>query len=146
LDMFTSKKVLTLVLVLNEDKASILLGMKKRGFGANKFNGFGGKVEQGETIEDGAKRELMEESEIEALDLQKQGLLLFTFEGDPLALETHIFVAKQYQGQPKETEEMKPEWFALDAIPFDKMWSDDKFWFPILLSHQLFTGHFHFAK
>ncbi|OBZ87944.1 7,8-dihydro-8-oxoguanine triphosphatase [Choanephora cucurbitarum] len=88
----------------------------------------------------------MEESEIEALDLQKQGLLLFTFEGDPVALETHIFVVKKYQGQPKETEEMKPEWFALDAIPFDKMWSDDKFWFPFLLSHQSFTGHFHFAK
>ncbi|KAI8377353.1 NUDIX hydrolase domain-like protein [Blakeslea trispora] len=142
--MFKSKKILTLVLVIDSNK--ILLGMKKRGFGANKFNGFGGKVEQGETIEEGAKRELMEECEIEAIDLEKRGLLLFTFEDDPIALETHIFVTKQYQGHPNETEEMKPEWFTLDTIPFDKMWSDDKYWFPSLLAGELFTGHFHFAK
>jgi len=35
---------------------AILLGYKKRGFGAGKWNGFGGKVEIGETVEDAAKR------------------------------------------------------------------------------------------
>ena len=53
------KKQLTLVAVLKEN--NILLGMKKRGFGEGRWNGFGGKVETGETIEEGAKRELKEE-------------------------------------------------------------------------------------
>ncbi len=43
-----NKKVLTLVFVREGDK--ILLGLKKRGFGKGKWNGFGGKVERGETI------------------------------------------------------------------------------------------------
>jgi len=43
-------------MVLNEGK--IILGMKKRGFGVGRWNGFGGKVEEGETIGDAAHREL----------------------------------------------------------------------------------------
>lgn len=49
-----SPKLLTLVLVVRPGR--VLLGMKKRGFGAGKWNGFGGKVQPGETIEDGARR------------------------------------------------------------------------------------------
>jgi len=47
-------KILTLAFVRRHGE--ILLGYKKRGFGAGKWNGFGGKVEAGETIEDAAKR------------------------------------------------------------------------------------------
>ena len=42
------KKVLTLVYI--RDDENILLGLKKRGFGTGKWNGFGGKVQPGETI------------------------------------------------------------------------------------------------
>ncbi|KAI8048055.1 NUDIX hydrolase domain-like protein [Gilbertella persicaria] len=146
MSVFTSKKILTLVLTLNEKEKKILLGMKKRGFGAGKFNGFGGKVEKGETIEQGAKRELMEECEIEAIDLEQKGLLAFTFENDPVALETHIFITRSFLGEPKETEEMKPQWFSFQDIPFDQMWTDDRYWFPFLLDNKTFAGHFHFAE
>ena len=53
-DMAVPNKVLTLVLI--REASRILLGMKKRGFGVNRWNGFGGKVEAGETIAQGAKR------------------------------------------------------------------------------------------
>ena len=49
-----SRKLLTLVFIIEQDK--ILLGMKKRGFGVGWWNGFGGKVQQDETIEEAAKR------------------------------------------------------------------------------------------
>jgi hypothetical protein len=48
------KKLLTLVLVTRPNQ--VLLGMKKRGFGQGKWNGFGGKVEKGETILEAAQR------------------------------------------------------------------------------------------
>jgi 8-oxo-dGTP pyrophosphatase MutT (NUDIX family) len=38
------------------DKREILLGMKKRGFGVDKWDGFGGKIEDGESNEIAAKR------------------------------------------------------------------------------------------
>ncbi len=53
------KKLLTLCIIYQYPK--VLLGMKKRGFGAGRFNGFGGKVENGESIEEAAKREVVEE-------------------------------------------------------------------------------------
>lgn len=49
-----TNKLLTLVLVVQPGR--VLLGMKKRGFGAGKWNGFGGKVQPGETIEQAARR------------------------------------------------------------------------------------------
>ncbi len=53
---------------------------------------------------------------------------------------------KSYTGDPVETEEMKPEWFAFDKIPFDHMWSDDAFWLPLLIEGKSFEGVFHFDK
>lgn len=49
-----NRKILSLVFVRESTK--ILLGYKKRGFGQGRWNGFGGKVEQGETVEEGAIR------------------------------------------------------------------------------------------
>ena len=49
-----ARKVLTLAFIRDGDQ--LLLGMKKRGFGAGKWNGFGGKVDPGETILQGAAR------------------------------------------------------------------------------------------
>lgn len=47
---------LTSSLVMLRNNGSILLGMKKRGFGKGKWNGFGGKVQNGETMLECAKR------------------------------------------------------------------------------------------
>jgi len=49
-------KLLTLLFVL--EPCRVLLGMKKRGFGAGRWNGFGGKVQTEETIEEAAIRQL----------------------------------------------------------------------------------------
>jgi 8-oxo-dGTP diphosphatase/2-hydroxy-dATP diphosphatase len=60
----------------NGDK-EILLGMKKRGFGVGRWNGFGGKVENGESIEEAALRELNEESSLVASALSRKGYIVF---------------------------------------------------------------------
>jgi 8-oxo-dGTP diphosphatase/2-hydroxy-dATP diphosphatase len=52
--MSTTRKILTLAIV--RKKNSLLLGLKKRGFGEGKWNGFGGKVEKDETVSEGAIR------------------------------------------------------------------------------------------
>lgn len=40
--------------------------------------------------------------------------------------------------------EMKPRWFPVDSIPYDKMWPDDKLWFPLFLKGSKFSGYFKF--
>ena len=52
--IMVANKLLTLVLI--REPSRVLLGMKKRGFGEGRWNGFGGKVEQGETITQAAYR------------------------------------------------------------------------------------------
>ncbi|MSU60307.1 MAG: 8-oxo-dGTP diphosphatase [Candidatus Staskawiczbacteria bacterium] len=136
-----SKKVLTLCLICRE--GAILLGMKKRGFGMGKWNGFGGKVNEGETIEDATKRELLEESGLTATTLEKVGILRFNWQGkEEDILEVHSFKALDFSGEPMETEEMKPQWFSIKDIPFEKMWPDDKYWVPLFLEGKKFEGKF----
>lgn len=138
------KKVLTLCIIHQHPK--ILLGMKKRGFGAGKWNGFGGKVEKGETIEESIKREIKEEAGIEVKDLNKVGILDFEFQNNGEICEAHIFKAENFLGEPTESEEMKPQWFFIDEIPFMEMWPDDIHWMPMFLKGKKFKGRFLFDK
>lgn len=138
------KKLLTLCLI--HQHPNILLGMKKRGFGAGRWNGFGGKVAAGETTEEAAKREIKEEAGIEAEKLNKVGILEFEFRGDSEILQVHIFKTNHFLGEPTESEEMKPRWFSVDQIPFDEMWPDDKLWVPLFLKGKKFKGKFLFGE
>ncbi|KAK9727364.1 hypothetical protein K7432_001897 [Basidiobolus ranarum] len=142
----SSKKIFTLIVIHDKEQNKVLLGMKKRGFGKGKWNGFGGKVELGETIEQGALRELEEEAGITATGLYKAGLMWFKFAGDPVILEVHVFCAHSYEGDIIETEEMKPQWYDIKNIPFDSMWQDDQYWFPFLLQEQTFVGKVAFKE
>uniref|UniRef100_A0A8C0RE52 Oxidized purine nucleoside triphosphate hydrolase n=1 Tax=Canis lupus familiaris TaxID=9615 RepID=A0A8C0RE52_CANLF len=137
-----TSRLYTLVLVLQPER--VLLGMKKRGFGAGRWNGFGGKVQEGETIEDGAKRELREESGLTVDTLHKVGQIMFEFVGEPELMDVHIFCTDSVQGTPVESDEMRPQWFQLDQIPFTDMWPDDSYWFPLLLQKKKFHGYFRF--
>lgn len=138
------KKILTLCIIHQHPK--ILLGMKKRGHGEGKWNGFGGKVEKGETIEQGAIREMKEESGIKISKMNKLGILEFAYQDGSGNMEVHIFYVKEFKGSPAETEEMKPKWFHIDEIPYNQMWSDDKYWLPMFLDEKSFKGKFIFNK
>lgn len=139
------RKILTLCVIHQEPR--VLLGMKKKGFGAGRWNGFGGKVEEGETIEGATRRELREEAGIDAHDLEKVGTLDFSFASNPdEILEVHIFRSTRFSGQPKESDEMRPAWFSQTEIPFEEMWPDDRHWFPLLLAGKKFNGRFHFGE
>lgn len=139
------KKILTLCVPIKDEK--VLLGMKKRGFGCGMWNGFGGKVEEGETIEQAALRELYEEAGIGDGNLIKSGILEFSFEDDDEEiLQVHIFRLLDFSDEPVETEEMSPQWFSFEKIPFSQMWADDTHWFPLLLKEKLFEGKFLFDR
>ncbi|KAJ2558864.1 hypothetical protein EV175_000598 [Coemansia sp. RSA 1933] len=136
-------RLYTLIFPMDSKQERVLLGMKKRGFGKDKLNGFGGKVEAGETVSQGASRELSEESGLRCTaEPEKCGLLLFYFENDPVAMEVHVFLARSFAGQAEETDEMRPQWFGVREMPFEQMWVDDAFWWPYVLERKKFVGRF----
>lgn len=137
-----NKKIFTLCIV--HQHPNVLLGMKKRGFGKGKWNGFGGKVEKNESIDDAAIREVQEESGIIVRELEKVGVLDFEFKDKEGILEVHIFHIDKFEGEIKETEEMKPKWFHINEIPYKDMWHDDKYWFPLFFEREKFKGRFLF--
>lgn len=139
-----TKKPLTLCVIHQAPR--VLLGMKKRGFGAGRWNGFGGKLHEGETLEDAAQREVREEAGIEVKDLEEVGQIDFEFRGNLEILEVHIFRATEFTGEPRESDEMKPEWFDEDNLPFEHMWPSDIYWMPLLLVGKKFKGRVLFGE
>ena len=65
----------TLCLLKKDDK--ILLAMKKRGFAQGKYNGVGGKIEEGETPEQAMIRETEEEISVTPTKYEKVGFIEF---------------------------------------------------------------------
>lgn len=125
----------------------ICLAMKKRGFGMGRYNGVGGKVEGGETIEEAVKRETEEEIGVVVSDITKCAELQFTFpHKEDWNQLVHVYLTDSWLGDIVETEEMNPDWFSVDAIPYDTMWPDDIFWLPKVLEGSQIKAKFSFAE
>ena len=121
--------------------------MKKRGFGMGRWNGTGGKVEAGEEIIDAAKRETKEEIGVDIINPEKFGVFHFSFPHKPeFDQDVHLFVAKKWDGEPTESEEMLPKWFSFNEIPYDKMWDDDKHWLGRVLKGEKLEADFVFGE
>lgn len=137
----------TLLFLLKDDH--ICLAMKKRGFGMGKLNGMGGKVEDGESVEAAAVREVHEEVGVSVAigDATKVAELHFVFDGKPdWELFCHTYIARRWEGEPKESSEMAPQWVPRDAIPYSKMWADDKYWLPLVLRGENVKASFQFSE
>jgi len=147
-------RAVTLIYCLRVDY--ILLGMKKRGFGVGKLNGYGGKVHDDELIEQAAVRELKEEAKLDAnlSDLEKVAIIDFYFADVPKEQNwdqtVHAYILNKWIGEPQETEEMKPEWYHKNDVLSDnllkKMWIDDSYWLPKVLDGKKLRASFTFGE
>lgn len=131
----------TLLFVIQADR--ILLIRKRRGLGAGKINGPGGRLDDGETPIRAAVREVEEELCITPLDPVEAGELRFQFV-DGYSIHGFVFRASNFRGEPATTAEAIPIWTRLDRIPYDEMWADDRYWLPLLLEGTGFDGRFIF--
>ena len=133
--MTTSTKQIETTLVFLHQEGKILLAMKKRGFGEGRWNGIGGKIGEGESLKEAMLRETKEEITVTPTEYEQVALIEFDqyFKGEHALMKVNVFMASKWEGQPTESEEMKPEWFAVDSLPYDDMWQDDPYWLPLIL-------------
>ncbi|WP_049922913.1 8-oxo-dGTP diphosphatase [Halopiger djelfimassiliensis] len=127
------------------DCNEVLLIEKRRGLGEGLYNGPGGKLEPGETPRECAVRETQEEVglEIAPTDLEKAGELTFLLDGE-CHTSCHVYRTETFAGEPTTSDEARPEWFEIDAVPYDRMWEDDRLWLPRVLEGETVVGEFEF--
>lgn len=122
----------------------VLLGYKNRGFGAGTYNGFGGKVEAGESVYSALIRECQEEVGIIPRDIKEAGIINYNepIKGERKNNEMHIYVCYDYTGKITPSEEMTPRFFDIYNLPFDKLLPDTALWMPLVLDGYYVTGDF----
>jgi len=130
-------------LTFNLDGSRDLLIRKKRGLGAGKVNGPGGRLEPGEEPVDCAVREVEEELGVTPRSLEYRGEHRFQFL-DGYSIHVYAFIASGYTGEVRETTEAIPLWTPVDEIPFDEMWEDDRLWLPHALNGRKPQGRYIF--
>ncbi len=138
-------KTTTLLFLRRNDE--LLLAMKKRGFGSGLWNGVGGKLDPGETVEQALVRECQEEINVTPTIYTKVAEHNFLMDSDmpeSWRMFVHTFIAIEWEGEPMETEEMAPLWYKLSDIPYEKMWADDPHWLPPVLAAKLLRTNFTF--
>lgn len=143
----SNNKVCTLLFLRRGDE--ILLAMKKRGFGVGHWNGAGGKIDPGETVEQAMVRETQEEINVTPTKWEKvaeQDFFMDTDTNEPFHLYVHVYIASKWEGEPSETEEMAPRWYKISDIPYDSMWQDDPYWLPKVLEGKKIIGDYTFAS
>jgi 8-oxo-dGTP diphosphatase len=67
--------------------------------------------------------------------------LSFVFPSRPeLDVVVTVFFGERWSGEPRESEEMTPEWFDAGSLPLDQMWDDEAYWLPRVLAGETLTG------
>lgn len=143
---YAIKNATNLCYIIN-DNNQVLLIMKKRGFGQGKWNGPGGKAKDGESLEESVIREVKEEIDVKLINPRNLGFIEFIWPHEPANNNRcYIYLTKEFEGEPIESEECLPKWFSMDNIPYDQMWDDDKYWYPDALSGKVVRKRFFFNK
>jgi 8-oxo-dGTP pyrophosphatase MutT (NUDIX family) len=131
----------TLCLVLKGNK--VLMKLAVRGISKGRWNFPGGKVDSGETPRQASDREVLEETGLKVSEARYHGKLFFAFDGRPEKdWYVHVFSAKRFAGELKESDEGPLKWFDADALPVEFMWPGDRIWFPHVLAGTDIAGSF----
>lgn len=141
----------TLCFLVKRDTAGkiteVCLGMKKIGFGQGLWAGIGGKIKEGETIEEAVLRETEEEIGVKVKNIEKVAETDFQFPFKPdWSQYVYVYMTDSWDGEIAESEEMRPQWFKLDEIPYDSMWQDAKLWLPRVLNGEKIKGIFTYGQ
>lgn len=110
-----------------------------------KWNGIGGKVEYGENIDEGMRREIKEETGLDVIDMKMRGTIVWRDFGpkkeDWLVF---VFVVDEFSGFPfSENDEGRLSWVNIADIGNLPMWKGDALFLPLLFDgdERLFHGY-----
>lgn len=121
-----------------------MIHRNKRGsdYHLGKYNGLGGKLEPGESPEECARREVLEESGLQIEDPIFKGLITFPlFDGRD---DWYVFVFRidKFSGELIEPEEGELEWVENSRLLELPLWEGDRIFLPWLDEQAFFSAKF----
>ena len=130
------KVINTTMIYLKKDDCYLLLyrNKKKHDINHNKWIGVGGHVEDGETIDECAIREVKEETGLDVHSLSCAGEVLFVDEN--LRMMMYIYEIADFSGELIECNEGELKWIPIKDIYDYPMWEGDKAFLPKLINHE----------
>ncbi len=136
------------------DGQNFLMAIKTQKIGKGRWNGYGGGIEEGESPEEAATREIYEETDegifVNPLDFEKVAIIDFhnhKSDGMVFTCRVHFFFARSWSGEIRETQEMlNPTWFNQNQIPYGNLMPADRYFLPVLLSGKKIIAEFCYSS
>ena len=136
-------KLATLCYVRQAGKTLMIHRIKKEDdMHHGKWNGLGGKLEPGETPEECARREILEESGLRVSDLSLKGVLTFPAFANSDDWYAFVFVAAGIEGNLIDSPEGVLRWVDDHALLDLELWEGDRAFIPWLDRPGFFSGKF----
>lgn len=136
-------KLATLVYVQHEGKTLMIHRVKKENdFHEGKWNGLGGKFEQGETPEQCAIREIREEAGLEIRNPRLRGLITFPLFDGKDDWYVFLFTAPEWSGELIDSPEGRLAWIPDDELLNLNLWDGDREFMPWLKQDKFFSARF----
>ena len=130
----------TTLCYIEKDGAYLMMHRTKKENDENrdKWIGIGGKLEDGETPYDCARREIFEETGVKVTDLNYRGVI--TIVSDLYGTEyMHLFTATEFEGEiDYNCNEGNLEWVKKEVVPTLPIWEGDKIFFDLIEKEKRF--------
>lgn len=134
-------RLATLCYVRSEGRTLMLhRNRKENDYHEGKYNGLGGKLEPGESPEQCMKREIMEESGLEALAWRFNGVITFpTFDGSN-DWYVFVFTVSEFRGELIDSAEGELHWIPDGDVLALNLWEGDRLFIPWLEKPGFFSA------
>jgi len=137
----------TLCYVIDNDKTLMLFRNKKKNdVHEGKWNGLGGKFEQGETPEECVIREVQEESGLLIKNPKMHGFIVFPMFDGKKDWYVFLFSSREFTGKLIDSKEGRLEWIPNNKLLDLNLWEGDPIFIPWMFQDKFFSAKFVYEK
>ena len=142
-------KLATLCYVINKKSNSTLMihrVKKENDYHQGKWNGLGGKFEQGESPEECATREIKEESGLTVKSITMKGFITFPMFDGKEDWYVFLFVTDDFEGELIDSNEGDLAWIPNKKLTEINLWDGDKIFISWLFKDKFFSAKFNYKN
>ena len=142
-------KLATLCYVMDRKTESTLMihrVKKQNDYHEGKWNGLGGKFEQGESPEDCAIREIEEECGLRVKSVTMKGFITFPMFDGKEDWYVFLFTAYDFTGKLIDSNEGNLAWIKNNKLTDLNLWDGDKIFIPWLFNDKYFSAKFNYEN